>query len=99
MRFETGERLLAQNFHAVIAGIVGKQVHVGVTVEDPLLIGPERMRDPKLWLERPTVGTEVQYAIGIIFSGRRSDRQRDADTCRWFVLLEGRDVGRRPSKQ
>ena len=51
MSFETRERLLSEYVPAVITGIVGEEIRVGVAVDLPILIWSEGVRNTDFRLE------------------------------------------------
>ena len=51
MPFETCDRLLPQYFAAVITGVIGEKIRVGVAVEHPIVIWSERVRNGYFRLE------------------------------------------------
>lgn len=51
MSFETRERILPEYLPAVISGVIGKKICVGVAVDLPVVIWSERVRNSDFRLE------------------------------------------------
>src|SRR5215831_7301859 len=79
MSFETRDRLLPEYLPAVINGVIGKKIYVGVAVDVPIVIWSERVRNSDFWLERPTVGAKVENFVGVVQTGRRGDSNAYAE--------------------
>jgi hypothetical protein len=53
--FESGQRLLPENFYAMIGSVVREETGVGLAFDLPLLFRPAWMRDCDFRFERPTI--------------------------------------------
>ena len=70
------ERRLRESITAEEVGIIGEEGHAGRELERP---GADSFRNPKFWLERPAIITEVeQLAVVILPKGSRN-LNTDAD--------------------